>query len=41
VLSVLLQYADSVYPFGIFKLFLNLFVCFRFHYRRCWSYSSC
>jgi hypothetical protein len=24
VLSVLLQYTDSDYPFGIFKLFLNI-----------------
>jgi len=27
VLSVLLRYRDSDYPFGIFKLFLFVFVC--------------
>jgi len=28
VLSVLLRYTDSDYPFGIFKLFLLLFVAY-------------
>jgi hypothetical protein len=31
VLSVLLQFTDSDYPFGIFKLFLVLYVCFVDH----------
>jgi len=37
VLSVLLRYADSDYPFGIFKLFLdikeiNLDIALRYHF---------
>jgi hypothetical protein len=35
VLSVLLRYTDSDYPFGIFKLFIQINVQLRLYFKAC------